>query len=66
MESKCKYSRNYYGLNASVKSNFEHICAGVVEDEEPDICEFENMVLEQLQQFIKNIGRFETLSRTPL
>ena len=33
----------------------------LAELKEPDICEFENMILEQLQQFIRNIGRFETL-----
>ena len=33
----------------------------LAELKEPDICEFENMILGQLQQFIRNIGRFETL-----
>ena len=50
------------------KSNVEHISGVEAGHKEPDICEFENMVLlvDQLQQFIKNIGRFETLSRTSL
>ena len=44
-----------YQCHASVKSNFEHICAEVAEHKEPDICEFENMILDQVQQIIKNI-----------
>lgn len=46
---------DFFYINASVKSNFEHICAEVAEHKEPDICEFENMILDQVQQIIKNI-----------